>query len=834
MTSSTAGSTAGTVRLRQIRHVVILAVTAVLALTLSVSTVAPAQARASAETAITGTVSGINESNAWVGLPNVQVVVWPVNAGSAPSLLGTTDQAGKFTVPVPSAGQYRVQARCGSSTSCSALFAPQFFGQANTADDASTVTVASGAAPSVHILMPRLATITGRVVDTSGRGLAGQPVTANPPGGYGHSETSTDQNGAFTLTKVIPGKIVVMAGRDDSEGTWDWAAEYWNGTQSSTPVPPNPNYPVLRVGPTTTNMIFQLAPMPLGFRVTPVGPNGNRLSGMGWTVSTQNATTGQWETPQGGWDSTGPATQVTDTSRGVEWKTVVGGRYKICFHDDFALGREERYASRCWVNSTSSETATVLNQTASPRYRALRVTLPIAGKGVIASAPWVIGPAKVGSVLTVDPGAWGPTGAQLSYQWGWSLTEKGSPFVPVAGATATSFTPTLGLKDKWVSVRVTGALAGRLSTTAMSDAYAVGAGLDLTSPLKVTGNVTSGQVLTASHGTPTSGAAVAAESYQWRLDGSVVGWGKTLTLTPAMVGKVVTVRYSVRTAAANSASSFVATSGRIVVPLTAPVPTISGTAKVGSTLATTPGTWGPAPVTLSYQWKRAGVAIPGATASTYALVGDDSGKAITVTVTGTKTGHMTLARTSASTAAIAAGTLVPATPTITGTVKVGSTLTANPGTWKPTPDTLVYGWFRNGSYIAGPSVTYTLTPQDQGKTITVMAIGQKKGYTDISSTSAATVPVGYGVLTPTPVPTLTGTPKVGSTLTAAPGTWGPAPVQLGYVWMRNGDHISNHYTSTYTLTSADAGKTITVTSLGSKPGFTTVWKTSAPTAIVVP
>ena len=84
------------------------------------------------------------------------------------------------------------------------------------------------------------------------------------------------------------------------------------------------------------------------------------------------------------------------------------------------------------------------------------------------------------------------------------------------------------------------------------------------------------------------------------------------------------------------------------------MPTITGTAKVGSTLTAVPGTWGPAPVTLTYQWKANGVAIVGATASTYKPVAADAGKTLTVTVTGTKTGYTTASKTSAATTAVIA------------------------------------------------------------------------------------------------------------------------------------------------------------------------------------
>jgi hypothetical protein len=81
----------------------------------------------------------------------------------------------------------------------------------------------------------------------------------------------------------------------------------------------------------------------------------------------------------------------------------------------------------------------------------------------------------------------------------------------------------------------------------------------------------------------------------------------------------------------------------------APVPVVTGTAKVGSTLAATVGSWSPAPVALIYQWYRSGVVITGATAASYKLTANEAGKAITVRVTGSKAGFATAAKTSAGT-----------------------------------------------------------------------------------------------------------------------------------------------------------------------------------------
>ncbi len=80
-----------------------------------------------------------------------------------------------------------------------------------------------------------------------------------------------------------------------------------------------------------------------------------------------------------------------------------------------------------------------------------------------------------------------------------------------------------------------------------------------------------------------------------------------------------------------------------------PVPKISGSATALSTLTAVPGAWGPAPVTLTFQWYRSHVAIFGATASTYKVRPGDVGRTITVKVTGSKSGYTSSSRTSTGT-----------------------------------------------------------------------------------------------------------------------------------------------------------------------------------------
>ena len=79
-----------------------------------------------------------------------------------------------------------------------------------------------------------------------------------------------------------------------------------------------------------------------------------------------------------------------------------------------------------------------------------------------------------------------------------------------------------------------------------------------------------------------------------------------------------------------------------------PTPRIAGVARVGSQLVGSAGTWSPAPVTLRYQWNRAGKAINGATGARYTLAAADRGQRISFTVTGLKAGYVTVAKTGSS------------------------------------------------------------------------------------------------------------------------------------------------------------------------------------------
>jgi hypothetical protein len=87
------------------------------------------------------------------------------------------------------------------------------------------------------------------------------------------------------------------------------------------------------------------------------------------------------------------------------------------------------------------------------------------------------------------------------------------------------------------------------------------------------------------------------------------------------------------------------------------------------------------------------------------------------------------------------GTLSASTPTISGTARVGHTLTAHPGTWT-TGTSFTYRWYASGSRISGAThQTLVLTSHQKGKKIKVEVTGTKTGYRTVTKSSSVTSPV---------------------------------------------------------------------------------------------
>lgn len=255
----------------------------------------------------------------------------------------------------------------------------------------------------------------------------------------------------------------------------------------------------------------------------------------------------------------------------------------------------------------------------------------------------------------------------------------------------------------------------------------------------IAGIASVGRKLVAHPGKWTAGATL---TYQWLAAGTPIAGAtaSALTPTPAMLGKRITLRVTgslagFETATQTSKPTLPVTAGT----LTAPVPTIVGTAAIGTKLTVRPGTW-TAGTKLTYQWLAAGNPIAGATGSALALTNALLGKRITVRVTGTHVGYVRAIRTSVPTPAVGKP-LSTGTPTISGVAAVTKVLTARAGTWTAGTK-LTYRWYADGVAIGNATATtLRLTTAQQGKSITVRVTGSKSGYATVTRGSGATAKV---------------------------------------------------------------------------------------------
>ena len=149
-------------------------------------------------------------------------------------------------------------------------------------------------------------------------------------------------------------------------------------------------------------------------------------------------------------------------------------------------------------------------------------------------------------------------------------------------------------------------------------------------------------------------------------------------------------------------------------PVLTQQPTISGNNNVGQTLTISTGSWNAdiayAPSSYSYQWKRNGSDISGATNSTYIITSADSGTSISATVTATNSRGVTLSNSTNSILAVPAVltgltlTDSTSTPTAPATVSVTGGTNAWSASWTNTGAS-TYGVRTNNGGINYPGGT---------------------------------------------------------------------------------------------------------------------------------
>jgi hypothetical protein len=190
-------------------------------------------------------------------------------------------------------------------------------------------------------------------------------------------------------------------------------------------------------------------------------------------------------------------------------------------------------------------------------------------------------------------------------------------------------------------------------------------------------------------------------------------------------------------------------------PQNTSLPSISGSARDGSTLSASTGGWANTPTSYSYQWQQCDSSgggcqpIAGATGTRYTVTSADIGQQLKVGVTATNSygsGSAT-ARPTATVKATGAAPANTSPPTISGTFKEDSTLSINHGGWTGSPSpTFTDQWQRcdatGGSCVdltGASATTYKAITADVGNTLRVKVTATNSHGSTLATTPETTL-----------------------------------------------------------------------------------------------
>jgi hypothetical protein len=250
----------------------------------------------------------------------------------------------------------------------------------------------------------------------------------------------------------------------------------------------------------------------------------------------------------------------------------------------------------------------------------------------------------------------------------------------------------------------------------------------------------------------------------------------------------------------------------------APEVSVAGANTVGSTLTATVVNWDYT-ATLNYQWLRNSVAIPNATGTTYVTTSADAGALVSLKILATKP-----SKPSATISSVPILVTKPAlaAASLTGEARVGVPLMGGP--LAESSATVTYKWLADGKTIPGAiGSTYTPTPIEYQKSITLQTTVTQEGFPVAVTTSAAKIVLG-GVIDK-PSITVTGIAKTGNRL--ASNTTVPVSTTATYQWLRNGKVITGATKSVYTLQSADYKTSVSAKVTLTRDGYITTSTTSS-------
>jgi hypothetical protein len=445
-----------------------------------------------------------------------------------------------------------------------------------------------------------------------------------------------------------------------------------------------------------------------------------------------------------------------------------------------------------------------------------------------AGALVITGDALVGSTLTATlTDADGTETSLVTYQWS-------ADGADLQGATAATYLLTDAEKGSPVTVTASYVDDQGFAEELTSSPTAIVNSPNETGTIAVSGSSLLGSNLTAAV-TDGNGTESSEITYQWAAEGVAIEGANSATyvLTLAYLGSDITVLASYDDGDGYSEAPISS-----AVTVTAPanqvgVVEITGTALVGSQLASNVTDGNGISSAISYQWSADGASIAGATESSYILTASEKGKAVTITASYSDASGYSESATSAATGIVNSPNLNGGVA-ITGDAAFEATLTANVTDGNGlTNATITYQWAANGSDIGGATAqTYQLTLAEVGLAITVsVTYTDDDGYAEAVTSSATEQVTAPGA--ELGVVTISGDALVGALLTASVADGNNTTTStIAYQWAADDSDIAGATSSTYLLTQSEKGATITVTAVYQDDAGFSEDVTSDPTAAV--
>jgi hypothetical protein len=470
------------------------------------------------------------------------------------------------------------------------------------------------------------ATITGIITNAAGDPVPNVIVSLNSTNGVGDTGASTDNAGTYSVAQLPAGQYQV----DFTPSAGNYLGQWWNDqpTQSTA------NSVTLTTGSTASGINAQLA---AGATISGTVSSANGPVA-GATVAALDASDEQITAQE----------PVTDANGDYTIAGLPSGSYKVLFSSPM----DQNLATQWWDDVTTYEAATAITVSPAKPVTGIDATLapgasisgtiygpgtpkvglanavvsiyaasggaPIVGAGTDSNGLYSVDNLPAGS-YTVGITTDGNSGAVAAEWWGGTFIQTGAKVLALTEGEAAS-----GISQQLI---VGAPISG---TVTAGGVPAVNAVVDIWSSDSIIGHNDNPpfEVITDSSGhytLPNMGPGKYTVDFS-SSDPNFSGQWWNGKPSQAKANKV-TVQKNVAVAGINATLAPV-----VITPGT---PSISGVARVGSSLTAHHGTWKPKGIIFTYQWLSDGQPIADATSTTFVPTTSELGDLISVAITGT-------------------------------------------------------------------------------------------------------------------------------------------------------------------------------------------------------